>query len=247
MFHRFYKDGSSRIIDLRDLYLGESLFIIAGSPAARKEQLTELYKPGIVTLAINNAATMVRPNFWVGGDRPECYSPSILTDVSITKFAPFGKHTMTCCGEEWRYKPSTLFFDCGDKGYTMDNLFTKHNHVVWWKNTWWIALSLAYTLGFRTFYLVGAEFNINKNHQYAWDTKLSDKAISSNVRLYSKTAEHMIKNKDKFFKSVKIYNCCQPSALTDTYGYISVENAVKIEQRKLAVESTVDRPHSLHN
>ena len=189
MFHKFFRDGSSKIVDLRDTYLNESLFIIAGSPAAKKEQLNLLYEPGIVTMAINNAATMVRPNMWVGGDRPECYSPSILTDISITKFSPYGKHEMEFLGEPWKLKPSTFFFNCGDKGYTLDNLFSKHNHIVWWKNTWWIALSLAYTLGFRTLYLVGAEFNIDKDHQY----------------LLNKIKEHKMFDENK---SIQLINSC---------------------------------------
>ena len=245
MFYKILNNGTTKVVDLKDMYLGESLFLIGGSPLIHEENIKRLQEPGIFTMAMNNAATIVHPNFWVGGDRPECYSPDILTDVSILKFAVGGKQTFDCYGIPWHERPSTLFMRCGNEGFTHDNLFSHHDKIVWWNNTWWIALSLAWTLGFRTIYMVGSAFTISTDKQYAWDTKLEDKYVNINKGFYEQTAKLMIQHRASYRKAgMSLRNCCKPSILTPNYGYLSVNDAINLEKTKIMRRDTINRPHS---
>lgn len=245
MFYKYFP-GYAKPLDLRDFYQGCTLVLIGGSPAIKKENIDRVL-PGapVYTMAMNNAAVTYKPDLWVGGDRPECYSPDILHDPSIIKFAGVGRRRDDCHGKLWYSIPNTIFYSATEKDYTINNLFTPHKHLVWWHNTWWVAMTLAYTLGFRTILTIGTGFTMSTSGQYSYATKLRSKEISSNNKLYDKTAQAMNDNRDLFVtQGMHIYNCTSPSILEEAYGYLPLEEAIKVEQRKIPSRDTLQRPHS---
>lgn len=248
MFFKYYEDSRRKAVDLNDVYLNQSLFILGGSPTLNDENLELLKQRGILTLAINNvAAKTFHPNFWVSGDRPDCYAENILVDPSILKFVNMGKRDFQFRGKAWKYQPATLFYACREKLFTTKNFLDKDYRLCWWKNTFFIALQLAWRLGFRRIYLLGCEFKISKEKQYAWNTDLRSSEVNANKRLYSNSVRLMGEMKALFEShGFQIFNCCKTSMLVPAFGFLDLESAVK--EATAVIPKDVDTcllPHSL--
>ena len=157
--YKFLKDGRKKFVDLDDICEGQACFLVGGAPSLKDENLELLTRPGIATIAINNAATVVKPTFWIGSDKPRCYARQILYDPSIMKFINWGKRDVEVDKIWWAKYPNTYTYSSTDD-FTIHNFLHKSNHIVWWRNTWFAALQLAHRLGFRTVFTIGADFQI---------------------------------------------------------------------------------------
>lgn len=246
MFYKFHENGSRSYYPLENLYNGQSCFLIGGSPKLLKEDLTLFQKPGVVTVAMNNSALTVKPNLWVGGDNPACYDKHILYDASILKLARFNRGHILVDKRPWKFFPNTIFYWLRKEEYfTERNFFKPDKGVVWWGNTWWVALQLMWRLGFRTVYLCGCGFKISKEEQYSWKTALSDEEISSNTKLYNKTVTRMNRMQQLFDEhDFNIINCTPDSPLEETYGYTELPVAIEMVHGKIPKAGTTKFLHS---
>ena len=242
MFYKFLKDGRRQQIDLRNVYEDGTLFLLAGAPSLKDEPLELLNRPGIVTMGINNSPSVYRPQLWVSGDRPECFAPGIAKDTGMLKFASYSRRDLKVHGKKWKHYPGTLFYSTDSK--VKDDMYLEPgNNIAWWHSTWWVALQLAWKLGFRDVYMLGAEFKI-KDKVYAWDADLSEKEISGNKRLYHHEAKKMRKLKPLFDrKGLRLHNCSTTSEIADTYGYTPLKEAVEKTCINMDLD-TVRLPHS---
>lgn len=91
----FTRDGHN--VFLGDMYRGHSAFLICGGPSLTSHDLSLLNSRGILTMAVNNAATVVRPNLWCSVDDPGNFSDAIWYDAGITKFVPLCHMEKTFC------------------------------------------------------------------------------------------------------------------------------------------------------
>jgi len=71
----------------RNLLNGSSVFVLAGGPSASDLDLSELERPGCLTMGLNNSPKTFRPELWVSVDKPSHFLKSIWLDPKITKFA----------------------------------------------------------------------------------------------------------------------------------------------------------------
>lgn len=189
MFYRYGKNDARMAIDLDDMFSGEACVIAGGAPSL-KDFAEKARGKRIPILAINNAATVVKATMWVGGDKPVCYDSGILVDPTIMKFAIISRRKADVMGRPWQEWPNTFFFGTKE-GFTSSNLLNRDRDLVWWKNTFFIAIQLTYRLGFRTVYLAGCGFQISKEKQYAWDTNLDDGEVGQNKRLYNESVRQL--------------------------------------------------------
>ncbi len=202
MYYRYTAGGARIPCDLDGLWKDQSVFIAGGAPSLADEpNLKRLAEPGINVLAINNTAALLEnaTNFWLGGDKPRCYSKRILKDPRILKFAVISRKNEEVNGTVWQHMPSTFFFGTCDK-FTEQNFLMPHRDFVWWKNTFYIALQLVYRLGFRKVYLVGCSFKTTDEKQYSYDVELTEPETEWNQRVYDKTVARMKKMKPTFEK-----------------------------------------------
>jgi hypothetical protein len=81
-----FRDSHGRALHLENLYHGSSCFLVLSGPSSLTNDLSLLRRRGIYTLAVNNAATIIRPNAWVFVDPPEKFHSSIWLDPAVTKF-----------------------------------------------------------------------------------------------------------------------------------------------------------------
>jgi len=244
MFYRFTKSGLRIPVDLDDIYSG-SCFLAGGSPALLKENLSLLSQPGIMTMSMNNTASIVPSSLWVGGDKPLCYSPKILLDPRLLHFAIISRRDFEVGGTPWKHCPNTYFFGTNDN-FTLGDLLKPHRDFVWWKNTFYIALQILYRLGFRKIYLIGCEFNIEKDHQYAYGAKLGEEEVTWNKRTYNAVVANMKHLKPHFEEcGIEIISATPNSKLNDIYKVMSFDDAVKDVLENFPKEYNIkDCPHS---
>lgn len=75
-------------VSLEGWYTGRSCFLLGAGPSLGKLNLSLLRKRGIVTMAMNNAWVVYRPNLWVGLDHPQFFPDGGWRDPGVTKFCP---------------------------------------------------------------------------------------------------------------------------------------------------------------
>jgi hypothetical protein len=245
MFYRFGKNDVRLAIDLDDLFPGEECVIAGGAPsladfAARAIGL----RVRVPVLAINNAATVIRSTMWVGGDKPVCYDPSILIDPTIMKFGIISRRKFEVLERPWQEWPNTFFFGTKE-GFNSSNLLNRDRDLVWWKNTFFIALQLSYRLGFRTVYLAGCGFKMSKEQQYAWETNLDDGEVSQNRRLYGDSVRQLKGLLPHFQeRGLRVVSATPESLANEFLPYESADKVLKrFEDRYPKVDTKV-LPHS---
>ena len=233
MYYKYSPAGARIPVDLDNMYTGKTLFLCGGAPSLKEEkQLHMLAEPGISVMAMNNTSSILPSvDFWVGCDKPGCYSPRILLDPKPMKFAIIAKREMTFMSDPFHeYKlrdcPNMYFFGTHEK-WTATTLLKKDRDFVWWKNTFWVAMQLAHRLGFRKVYLAGCSFNIGNKH-YSYDFKLDDFQKNYNQRLYDQTITLMNIAKQHFDEQgFEVISATPDSKLNDTYPHVSFDEAIE--------------------
>src|SRR5690606_805675 len=71
----FFRENGMNL-DLVDLHLGQSLFLVLNGPSLVGFDWSRLRQPGIVTLGINNGAHRLRPHYWTCVDDPSRFMAS---------------------------------------------------------------------------------------------------------------------------------------------------------------------------
>lgn len=212
MFYR-YVGLRRKAVDLYNLYQG-SVVLVGGGPQ-HKEWVSALQHPNIVTMAMNNTAVSFRPTMWIGCDVAANYSPSILMNPTIMKFAQHNRMGCEIAGTKWRALPNTYFFNAKAEP-DMKAFFQRGKFMGWWKNVFVAALQLCAWLGFNRVYAVGCGFKISKTDQYGFPSNLTDEQIAYNQRTYDMTIRQVrellpIANEARF----EIVSCTPDSKLND--------------------------------
>ena len=226
MFFRYDK-GCRIPVDLDGMFSG-SCFIAGGHPSLLKENLELLKQPGIPVISMNNTASTVPTDIWIGMDKPKCYSERILLDPKIMKFTIVSRRDLIVGNKKMIELPNMYFFGANEKYFNVSNFLNQNRDFVWWKNTMYNSLQLAYRLGFRKVYLIGCAFKISQETQYSYKTKLDNHQINYNQRTYNNFVEKMKLLKTHFKeKGFEIVSCTPNSALNGIYPFVPFEDAVK--------------------
>lgn len=244
MFYRFTPDGRRKAIDLENLYRG-SLFLCGGHSSLEKEDLSSFHKHGLSVMAMNNTATLVRPQIWVTADNPTCYSESLLLDPGILKFGRLVHQDVEFLGKKWREYSSTFFYGDSDKIYSSKNLLNHYRQLAWWKNVFILSLQIAYRLGFRKIYLCGVGFKIDYQNQYAYESSLSPEEVEYNSRCYSDVVGQIQRALPHFKESgLELISCTPDSALNSLIQFLSLATAIEKELIDYPEHNTTRVVHS---
>lgn len=233
------------------------LFVILSGPSLNTFPLHRLSERGIVTLAVNNAACVVRPTFWTCIDPVEKFHNVIWEDPGIIKLVPvgrFNKHVRIQQADgSLKYVdrivasfPGVFGYQHGanfnPETYLIDNevcignsfkrsLGNGRPHVL---NVMFTVPRLAYALGFRHVYLLGCDFRMQpQGPHYAFETTKSESAVESNNIAYLKLNAIFTDLQPRFLKAgLFIYNCTPNSGLL-AFPYLPFEDALRHAKKNI--------------
>lgn len=198
----FLFDSHGRSCDhMADQARGASVFLCCGGPSLAETPLHLLDQRGITIAAVNQCgAVNVRPHLWFSVDSPGRFHESLWRDPAVVKFTrrviAKGQLRSRINGEwqfngvEARHCPNAFFYE-HSFGFTPDNFLTLPK-VAWGgkaqirgkdrdtKSVFLVALRMLYWLGFRTVYLVGADFHYRPERTYPFAIRKSPNACGAN-------------------------------------------------------------------
>ena len=242
MFFRF-KGGRRKAIDLDNTFNG-SCFLVGGG-SQLKEAKEKLNDSRIVTMAMNNSGTQISPNLWVGADKAEYYSESILMNPGVMKFAYITRSGGDVHGTPWKLLPNTYFIT-GLSNYVEKAFFHRGRDFVWWKNVFLIAVQILHRLGFRRVYTVGCGFNISPDKIYGYKTDLTKDQVAYNQRTYDMVVGQingvLPYAADTHFELI---SCTPDSKLNGIIPYMELDQALEEETKKIPEHRTTGLQHPL--
>lgn len=233
---------------------GRSLFLVCGGYSAKECDLEQLKRRGIVSMCVNNAWLMFRPDIFVCVDPPDRFIDTGWKDAGIMKCCPKNYidsrlkffhsetkkkvHSKFCVGD----MPNTWFFVRTNQ-FDPGTFFTSDE--VTWGNTekhpkdsvgvanqrsvMLAALQIAAWLRPGNIYLVGVDFHMDLDPNkpaYAFGEQKHVKGRQSNNGMFKGLAKRLETLKPGFEKlGIQIRNCNPKSGLR-VFPFISYDEAV---------------------
>jgi len=230
--------GGRRITDLQNIYYRRTAMLVGGAPSLREQPIQMLNKRGVLTMAMNNAATHFQPTLWSSGDIPECYEPQILLDPKIIKFAPLVHAEYELLGRKYKFMPS-IYFYMQEANVPWDEFLSNRPSVPWYNNTLFVSLHVLYQLGVRRIILAGSDFGFAKpddsqydkkdGDMYAHKTELGSLERKWNLDLYNSQVRELRMLKpvlDRY--GLTLMDSSKNSRIKQVYEHITLEKAIKL-------------------
>jgi len=221
-------------------FRGTVAFLICGGPSFKKVPKTKLND--CWTMGINNSPASYRPNSWVSVDDPSRFVKSIWLDPQIMKFVPYGMPDKDLWDEEaWQPLgltpgdcPNMYYFKRNNKFHAprwmTETTFNWGNHKKngGCRSVMLPAIRILYVLGFRTVYLLGCDFDMDKDKGYHFDQVRDKGAVKGNMSSYKRMNEEYFPALRPYFEKLgfNVFNCNGKSKLT-AFDFVSFEQAHK--------------------
>jgi len=240
--------GKLEPFDPRGIFNGAACFFCSSGPSMAEIPLAELQRPGILTLAVNNGAKVVRPDIWVSVDTPAKFLESVWRDPRIMKFVGTGKGgdpiARELQGQTWAYSGTTVH-DCPNVVYMKlqgtehfnPKTFFEEPEIPWGSNkhhgggrsVFLAAIRIMRDLGIRRIYLLGCDFRMTSDYTYSFSEQRSSGAVRSNNNSYMRMINYFTQLSFVLGDvDLEIWNCTPQSGLT-IFPYMDWREAVERE------------------
>lgn len=236
-------------LPIQGMYRGACGFLVSNGPSLKKVDLTRLKLPGIVTIGLNNGPSVFRPNLHVCGDQPCRFIKQIWLDPYIMKVVPFSSfNAYLWDNDTWEpLKRNGRLLRVGE----CPNVVGIHRNCTFRPEVWlnedtfgWgcsgkngggrsvflLAIKLAYMLGLRRLFIVGADFKMEPGEDkgYAFAQVRCKGAARMNNKNYVRHNKRCCMLKPFFDQAgFLVYNVTPASGLT-AFPYMPYEDAVRI-------------------
>jgi hypothetical protein len=215
--------------------LGLDVYLCCPGPSLANVNPEDFKIPGVFTVGLNTSYPYIKPNLWIGMDKPGCYDPRLWWEP-FNKICrkPFWNETVG----DYALKdlPNVLFADIS-KADNIKEIFTRRAHdtsFVWRKNTLITALHFIIWMGARRIFLVGCDFGGEKD--YYDDRELSDGNRQYNKRLYSQQVECISSlKKDAVKYGIDIRSCTPSSPVNEKISYLPLEEALDQSSKRVPI------------
>lgn len=230
---------------LAEQFAGGACVLVCGGPSVAQMDLSVLDQRGVFVAAVSQvAATHVRPHAWFSVDACTTYHEAIWRDPQIMKFVARNwtgnseRIPMQVNGEwlpsktpAWKC-PNVWFYDRGDR-WAIDEFLTAP-YAMWQtlvdgkpkKSVMLVAIRLLHWLGFRTVYLIGCDFEMRRDAQYAFPATKGEGAYRSNNRTYNALNETFVALRPQFEAAgLRVFNATTGGRL-DAFERVTFEEAV---------------------
>jgi hypothetical protein len=248
--HPLFYNRAGESICLRNVYRGATAFLLCGGPSLASHNLRLLEQRGVLTCAVNNAATVFRPHLWVSMDDPTHFCDVIWRDPGILKFAPqrdMERHFVVRDAQD-RLQPSREVV--GDMpgvfGYRHNNTFIAARWLCqdtfnWGSNAtpgdaagqngsrsvMYVALRLLFHLGVRRLYLLGCDFRMQTGAaNYAFPQRRCASSVRHNNTTYRILNERLAQLLPYFQQEGYEVRNCTPNSGLVVFPHVPFEEAV---------------------
>jgi hypothetical protein len=237
------------------MYLDASLFLVLSGPSLKILPLEMLSRRGVITMGVNNSPAVWRPHLWTAIDSPGKFHSSIWRDPGILKFVP--RRPVSMVRRTLREKTAGGFRDMtgprnvpclmpGAIGMDTNQEFSpaqwlgetsincgnslpasEKNGLPHCVSVFFAAIKLAWTLGFRTIYLLGCDFVIDSKQPYAFpENKTYTADPNSDQSAFARTRKMMELLAPLFPPAgLRVFNC-NPDSRMDLFPSIDFKAAI---------------------
>ncbi|MFA5313783.1 MAG: hypothetical protein WC375_10800 [Methanomassiliicoccales archaeon] len=224
-------------------YRGASAFLVGNGPSLRNYDLTQMKRPGVMSIGMNNGPRTFRPNFWCCVDHPERFMKSIWLDPNIMKFVPFAhfERKIFDNGIAWKGMdkmvgecPNVVGYRRNEKfmadRFLFEDTFNWGNHRDYGggRSVFLPTLRILFLLGFRKVYLVGVDMKMSETYAYHFDEQRDKGAVHCNNSTYDRLMNDYLPQLKPYLdaEGFKVYNCNSDSALK-VFPFAKFEDAIK--------------------
>jgi hypothetical protein len=239
-------------VNLVDIYRGCTGFLILSGPSTRELDISQLERPGLLKMCVNNSSRVVRPNLWTCVDPPDRFLYSVWSDPTIMKFVPESFRSKSLW-DTYEDKPvmDRKVGDCPSIYYYPRNTnfvpgaWLTEGSINWGQNKstsfydpelgkkvsgtrscMLVAIRIMAMMGVRTIFLVGADFKMDPKQPYAFDQGKHQGGINSNNNAYRALNSFFNVLKPHFDEiGLKVYNTNPDSGLK-SFPHIDYQKAI---------------------
>ena len=237
-------NGSGKaMVDLNGFWAPSAAFLVCGGPSINKLPHHKLAERGIASLAVNNIAGHVRVAAFVFSDPQNKFHHGMFLDPKLLTFAPLGKMKRrvraklpdgTFRGLKMRVQECPGLLGFSRKTVFEAKTFLTTTYAQWGRGgkqpeedkpftclcTMLLGIRLLHYLGCPRVYMLGVDFNMTDEAQYAFGQKCS----ARNGR-YSKENAMLAELKPYFdADGFSLFNC-NPESKCDVFPKVSFDDA----------------------
>jgi len=232
VFFRMHTDRTRQPVDLRDVFAspgGAAAFLVGGAPALAEMPLRDVEESRVPLLAMNNAVTFLRPNFWNAVDLAGRFVASVYRDPTVTKFMPASRFDNLVPGTDRKVceMPGMLFYELDPKvGYR--DFLKPNDRIAWWNDTMIASIQILYRLGFRRLYTLGVTLAMDPAKPYAFDQRYEAKRAATCHHHYQ-TMGHRLRLLRSYLElgGLHLTSCTPNSMLNDFFPYRPVSDVLE--------------------
>lgn len=237
-------------IPINSMYRGASAFLLCSGPSLGEIDPDVFQRAGVLSMAVNNVPSIVRPNMWVYVDSPSKWVEQAWLDPSIMKFVPI-KHmnkpfkittekgnlvnsnkTIGELANVYGYHRNAEFhadrflnestFSWGCAAEVADDV-----GAVGIRSVMLVAVKMLYFLGVSTIYLVGCDWHMTEDKPYAFPQAKERDAVQRNNGLYRVIGARLRRLQPHLQRAgCQVYNTTPQSKL-DVFPHIPLQQALK--------------------
>ena len=242
-----YTNAVGETVHLRNHFKGRSVFLLCGGPSLAGFDLKQLDQPGIVTMAINNAAALHRPTMWIGSDEAHHFLMSIFTDPRIMKFFPWARRREQLYDSTRQAFVDTSVERCPNVwGMHLASRYDAARPAEWLSgsNICWgdhpttmaAAMRVLFDLGFSRVFLAGCDWHMTAAKPYAFDQDKGEGPARQNNDKYAVWDRRFTELRPVLEeKSFHVYNCTSGSQMT-AFASMEYRDAVKLAAAEISVD-----------
>jgi hypothetical protein len=208
----------------------------------------DVRQPGCTAFAVNTAYPKVKPDYWIGLDKPACYDPALMYE-SFPKYIRGTYARKSYRGTDLTRFPNTYFADIAKPEKGIESMFQikgENPILAWFSHTLAAVLHLILVMGHKRIHFIGCDLGGDTDY---WDDRvLADDKRDYNRRLY--------KQQDTFLKEfveigkkygVECISCTDHSPINRYMPFMPLKQAIERSQShiptgevKHAVEVSAD-------
>ena len=209
--------------------LGLDVYLYCPGPSLADVDPGLVHRPGCLVMALTTAYPRVRPDVWVGMDKPECYDERLWREPFV-KICQRSRGNRAVTGQPIRENINTFFVDCVEGDVT--DMFPPRKdsfNCLWAKSSIFAALHYATHIGAKRIHLVGCDMTPPDadGPDYHDDRVLTPDQRAYNRRFHGLLTTGLGRWADAARKhDVTVLSCTPDSPINEIMQYVPIDEAL---------------------